>query len=151
MKLLPDLDRPFNAETTAEGEQLITRDGKLVEKWIYWGDDYGGKFPVSAKLVGEGFDETYTVNGHYLTNDTSNKDLFHTKEEVIDYSEWVGKWCKFWDEDANVFCCDIFVAYCLETSDGLKDTTPFESQNDWFKNCELLPDDLQNRLNEVCK
>ena len=146
MKLVPDLDNPFNSETT-EGTQLITRDGNLVTKWNRFNTliafdfyDSHGKTTAVTNLDGT----------FYIFGDSPN-DLFHTKEEAVDYSEWVGKWCKFWDEDANVFCCDIFVAYCLETSDGLKDTTPYESQNDWFKNCELLPDDLQNRLNEVCK
>lgn len=94
---------------------------------IYYEAD--GSFKIGSNLQILSFTEYDLVNGGF------------SQERIIDYSEYIGKYCKFWNKDKYNTVIDRFVGY-----DDSR-TKFFESTFDYYENFEPLTEEQIEILN----
>lgn len=132
-------------------EKQIFKVGDRVFDILYgWGkvidDNKGGLFPIGVQFDDDDSQEVivYTDDGKHMPGEESPLLSFteytlqgFTQERPIDYSECIGKWGRFWDDDKNHFIISKLFSY----DDDKYEEYPLESLTDFFKNFEPLTEE----------
>jgi hypothetical protein len=73
--------KPFNLEKALAGETVITRDGRKITEVSYC-KDRTTHYPVRAKIEGQYYRKTYTIDGYtYLDKEEDKRDLLMLGEQ----------------------------------------------------------------------